>query len=101
MSKKNTNLGKVCHQVKNLDELFENISNDANTFVDDIQKLLSNFDIRNPYDMTVLEVLLANLLANVKVTLEDEYPEFEMEVFGLYEVYSVNLREMKQKQNNQ
>ncbi len=101
MSKKKTNLGKLCHQVKDLDELFENISKDANAFVDDIQKLLSNFDVRNPYDMTVLEVLLANLLANVKVTLEDEYPGFDKDVFGLYEVYSANLREMKQEQNNQ
>ncbi len=93
MSKKGTHLGQIVQTVSSFDEMLSNIGKDADSFKDEMNEILNQFNGYNPYDVAVLETLLASTLANVSVRLEELYPEFERNVMQLYYDFCTQFRE--------
>ncbi len=98
MSKKKTNLGKAIHGFKNMDEIYDSVWKDASSFEKEVNAILDQFDPYNPYDVAVLETLLAQIMSSLSVGLESEYPEFEKCVLemthGLKDDCRANLLKM-------
>ncbi len=72
--------------------MYASISKDADLIMKDVNDILNQFDPYNPYDVTVLGVLIANTFANVTLVVEDGYPEFEKNVMSTYRMLKEDHR---------
>ncbi len=86
MGTKKTNLGNMIHVYKDTEEMMQSIRNDADAFTPELNDILKQFDIRNPYDVSVLACVVALFYANTVIVLHDEYPEFETTVNNVIEL---------------
>ncbi len=91
--KKNTNLGKLAHVCNSWDEFVQGIGDDADSFLPEVNEILLQFNKRNPYDVTVLELVVAMFFANATVLVEGEFPEFEECVKRNYNILIADFRD--------
>ncbi len=73
--KKKTNLGKTVFIFDSIEDFNKSIDHDVKVFVPEMEALISHFNIKNPYDVSVILSLLINALASTLVASEIEEGE--------------------------
>ena len=93
MSKK-TNLGKWVHVYESLEDAKKQFNRDVEImskyFVDIVYR---EFDMRSPYDQTVLEAILTNLLAYVEVYAEMDDVNMEAAIWEDFQNHLARYRQ--------
>jgi len=95
MIKKKTNLGKNVHFFKSEEEMLESMMHDVYTFTPVLEAISQNFNIRNPYDASVLMILMVVALAGAVVSIESKEGEFDNHVREMYDETLDEFRKLK------
>ena len=93
MKKQKTNLGKRVHVYGSLEEMEKQFASDVATMGQELTAIVDEqFDLKNPWDQTVLAAILTNMLAFVQVHAELDGASLEA---GMRECYSQNLTDYR------
>lgn len=93
MKKKKTNLGKRVHVYSSLQEMETQFAKDVETLGKEFTGIVEeNFDMRNPWDQSVMVAILTNMLAFVEVQAELDGDSLEK---SMKEVYEMNLEDYR------
>ena len=102
MKQKKTNLRKLVHVYESLEDATKQFNRDVQIMSKDFVDIVyRDFDMKNPYDQTVLEAILTNLLAYVEVYAEMDNVNMEKAIwedFGNHlERYRKQVKENQEK----
>lgn len=89
MEKKKTNLKKIVHMYKSMDDMAKQFEHDVETVGREFEKLVYEyFDLKNPWDQTVFASIFTNLLANMVLNAKLQGVDLEN---GVIEEFKANL----------
>ena len=94
MKQKKTNLKKVVHMYKDMNDMLKQMSDDAEIVGRQIEELLKAFDLRIPYACSVMMMMLSNILAAVTVRMEQDSQHTENVIMELYQFHLGEYRRL-------
>lgn len=89
MTKKKTDLKKIVHMYKSVEEMFHQYEHDVETVGKEFEKMVYEyFDLKNPWDQAVLASVFTNILANMVLNAKLQGVDLENKVI---EEFKLNL----------
>lgn len=87
MTKKKTDLKKIVHMYKSVEEMFHQYEHDVETVGKEFEKVVYEyFDLKNPWDQTVLTAILTNILACMVLNAHLDGSEMEEYVIDQFKM---------------